>query len=310
MESADGQIRGTVFDIKRFALHDGPGIRVTLHLKGCPLSCLWCHNPEGRAPGPQLLLRPDCCIACGLCLDVCTHHAISGKNSIYTDMQRCTGCGACAAVCPANAREICGAEMSAHDAVKAVLADEAFFYSDDPAQRGGVTLSGGEPLEQPEFCMALLRLLGQYHIHRALDTSGYVPEPLICAAAEYCDLFLYDLKFMDTEQHRKYIGFGNEQILSNLKKLSELGSSIQIRVPFIPGLNDDDENIGAAAEFTACLNGISGVNILPYHKASMDKYRRWGWEYLLKDIREPAEAELRHAAELFEQKGISVQIGG
>ena len=165
--NAGEQVIGRIFDIKRFALHDGPGTRVTVHLKGCALSCLWCHNPEGISSKPQLLLRRDFCIRCGLCLEACTHNAITRhEGKIITNRQSCVSCGACASRCPAKAREIIGEDITAADVVKAVLADESFFYSDDPAQRGGVTLSGGEPLGQPEFCMAILDLLGQKGIHR------------------------------------------------------------------------------------------------------------------------------------------------
>ena len=310
-ELSGEHIYGRVFDIKRFSLHDGPGIRVAVHLKGCRLSCHWCHNPEGISAKPLLMLRHDLCIGCGKCLESCVNGAITknGEKKI-TDRQRCTACGACAGLCPANAREICGKDMNVEEAAKAVLADEAFFFSYDPAKRGGVTLSGGEPLEQPEFCMALLDSLGKKGIHRVIDTSGHVPESVICEAANHCELFLYDLKHMDTVKHREYTGAGNELILSNLKKLSQIGSKIQIRVPFIPGVNSDDANINAVAELTAALDGICGVNILPYHKAAADKHKRWGFRYRLEGLREPPEEELQHARDLFAKKGLAAVIGG
>jgi pyruvate formate lyase activating enzyme len=200
--------------------------------------------------------------------------------------------------------------MSATDVAKAVFADELFFNTGDPAKKGGVTLSGGEPLEQPEFCMTLLDLLGRKGIHRVIDTSGHVPEDVIRKAADRCELFLYDLKHMDSAKHREYTGVGNELILSNLKKLSELGSRIQIRIPLVPGLNSDDENINTIAELIAALDGINGVNILPYHKAATGKHKRLGFDYRLPDLREPTEEELQHAKDLFTQKGITTIIGG
>ena len=304
-------IIGRIFDIKRFALHDGPGTRVTVHLKGCSLACLWCHNPEGISGMPQLLVRPDLCFACGKCVGVCTHNAVYlHEGRITTNRQNCVACGVCASLCPANAKEICGIDMSAADTAKAVLKDESFFHSDEPGNRGGVTLSGGEPLGQPEFCVALLDLLGQQGIHRVIDTSGNVPEEVICKAAEQCELFLYDLKQMDTVKHRDYTGAGNELILSNLKKISQMGSKIQLRLPFIPGLNTDDENINAVADMAANLDGITGINILPYHKAAADKHRRWGMPYGLGNISEPSEAELLHARDLFVKKGLAAVIGG
>jgi pyruvate formate lyase activating enzyme len=193
--------------------------------------------------------------------------------------------------------------MSAEDAAKAVLADEPFFHADNSMQRGGVTLSGGEPLCQPEFSFALLDLLGEKGIHRTIDTSGNVPEDVIRKAAERCELFLYDIKEMDTAKHREYTGAGNELVLSNLKILSELGSSIQIRVPFIPGFNSDDKNMNAIAELAANLKGLCGVNILPYHKTGKDKHKRLGIPSQ-PDIREPSQAELRHALDIFAKKGL------
>ena len=306
-----GDIIGRVFDIKRFALHDGPGIRVTVHLKGCALLCQWCHNPEGISAKPHLMVRHDLCIACGKCPEKCPQGAVSVREGkIITDRQSCTACGACVGICPAGAREICGIDMRAADVANAVLKDEQFFHFDDPAKRGGVTLSGGEPLAQPEFCMALLDLLGQKGIHRAIDTSGHVPEDVICLAADHCELFLYDIKHTDTAKHREYTGAGNELILSNLSRLSQKGSRIQIRIPFIPGMNTDDENINAVAELAARLDGITGVNILPYHSAAADKHKRWGFKYRLIDMREPSQEELQHAQELFIKKGLATVIGG
>jgi len=200
--------------------------------------------------------------------------------------------------------------MTAGELVKAVLMDEPFFFSDDTSGRGGVTLSGGEPLLQPEFCMAVLRLLGQNGVHRAIDTSGHVPDTVLREAALHCELFLYDLKHMDTDKHREYTGVGNELILSNLEMLSRIGSRVQIRVPFIPGLNSDEKNISAVAGFAARLSGISGVRILPYHRAAADKHRRWGFNYRAADVMEPTEQELREAAGIFEKEGLAVAIGG
>ena len=306
-----GGVLGRVFDIKRFTLHDGPGIRVTVHLKGCPLSCQWCHNPEGIPPGPELLLRGAACILCGKCLKACSHGAVKyDEGRIVTIKDSCTSCGACSNFCPAGAREICGRDMSAEETALAVLADESFFHSEDPEKRGGITLSGGEPLYQGEFCFDLLSLLGRKGIHRVIDTSGYVPEEIIARAADHCELFLYDIKHMDTEKHRLYTGAGNDLILSNLRKLSFLGSRIQLRIPFIPGINTEDENITAIAEMAAGLTGITGVNILPYHKAAADKHRRRGIPFRAGEIADPQEAGLGRACEIFARKGLNAVIGG
>ena len=275
------------------------------------MACRWCHNPEGISGKPQLLFRNDLCVSCRICLKACTHKAISAHNDrIIFHRENCIACGSCSILCPANAREICGVEMTVDEIVKAVLADEPFFNSGNFNERGGVTLSGGEPLEQPEFCIALLKSLGQKGIHRVIDTSGNVPEETILEAASQCELFLYDIKHMDTEKHREFTGSGNELILSNLEKLSQSGSSIQLRLPFIPGINTDDENIRSVAELASSLNGITGINILPFHKAAIDKYRRWGITWASEKTPIPSEAELKHALELFAEKGLAAVIGG
>lgn len=309
------EITSRIFDIKRFALHDGPGTRVTVHLMGCPLSCLWCHNPEGISKNPMLLVRSNLCVCCGKCLDVCRNGAVTKKDGvIVTNMQVCTACGTCATMCTADAREICGVDIGVKEAANAVLADESFFYDEsfidgDVHSRGGVTLSGGEPLAQPDFCMALLDLLGGKGVHRVIDTCGHISEEIILKAAERCELFLFDIKHMDTVKHRELTGAGNELILSNLKKLCKAGSLVQLRIPFIPGINTDESNLNAVAELAAGLD-ITGVRILPYHKMAEDKHRRFGLIFRLKNAREPSSDELRYAQDVFARKGLAAVIGG
>ena len=232
-----------MFDIKRYALHDGPGIRVSVHLKGCPLSCLWCHNPESQSFQPQLLFRPERCVMCRMCVDACPNGAVSAE--IKTNYKLCDGSGKCADVCPADAREICGRETAADGVMRAVMKERIFFEQSG----GGVTLSGGEPLAQFDFAMALLEECKKNGIQTAVDTCGFVDSRNLLAAAAMTDIFLYDVKHMDAERHRELTGVDNEVIKSNLVRLGESGARINARVPFIPGVNADEANVRATGEF-------------------------------------------------------------
>lgn len=294
---------GVVFDIKRYAVHDGPGLRTTVHLKGCPLSCWWCHNPEGIAPSPSILFRAERCVGCGKCAVSCPAGAIASANG-PASASLCAGCGVCADICPSGARELCGRKMSIDELMLELRKDEIFFRG------GGVTFSGGEPLMQPDFLIAALRACGREGYHRAVDTSGFVGSGLLLTAAEHTDLFLYDLKHMDTEKHRLYTGAGNELILENLTLLAEAGAQINIRVPFMPGINDGDENIAALADFVSKLKGVTTVSLLPYHSAAKGKHDRWGIEYKLTGLLPPSEEQLKRAADIIGRYGLAAHMGG
>lgn len=277
---------GIVFDIKRYTLHDGPGIRVSVHLKGCPLSCQWCHNPESQSSLPQLLLRPGRCIAC------C----------------RCEGLpeAASADVCPSGAREICGTEMTLEEVMREVRKEHLFFEQSG----GGVTLTGGEPLCQPDFCLALLKTCRGEEIRTALDTCGFAPTGVLLSTVPVTDLYLYDIKHMDPQKHKQYTGVDNAVILENLKALGEAGGAINARMPFIPGINTDEENLRALGQFLASVKGVTQLNLLPYHSAAADKHGRWHMEYQLKDVPVPTENMLRKAAQITAAYGIKTVIGG
>jgi len=292
-------VTGMVFDVKRYALHDGPGVRVAVHLKGCPLSCLWCHNPEGRSPMPQILFRKERCIACGACIGACPKGAVK-------DAELCVGTGACAYACPSGARELCGKETSVDDVMAQILKERIFFDQSG----GGVTLSGGEPLYQPGFAAALLKECGRHEIHTAVETCGFVSRSVLMEALPFTDLFLYDIKHMDSDKHRKYTGVDNEVILLNLKVLGEAGALIHARVPFIPGVNTDEENLRSTGTFLRGVKGVEKVNLLPYHSAAEDKHRRWNIEYKLKGLRAPSEDMLKNGAAILESYGLKVEIGG
>jgi pyruvate formate lyase activating enzyme len=300
-------ITGIVFDIQRFSIHDGPGIRTTVFFKGCPLSCWWCHNPESQAPEPEVIFRATRCIRCGACLSVCPQGAISwDSDAISTDREKCTQCGACVQVCYSEAREAVGREMTVDQVMAEIERDVAFYDESD----GGVTISGGEPLWQADFLLAILRACQEHEIHAALDTCGFSPWETLDAIRVHVDLFLYDLKSMDDAKHRSFTGVSNELILKNLQALSERGHNIVLRVPIIPGINDDDGNIRQTGAFAAALPHLRRVDLLPYHHTGADKYDRLDRTYGLPETRPPSDKRLADIAQILRGFGLQVNVGG
>ena len=300
-------IKGIVFDIKKYSIHDGPGIRTTVFLKGCPLSCWWCHNPESQAPTVEMFFRENRCIRCGACLEACPQDAIAwnGQGPI-TDQEKCERCGTCAAACYAEARESIGREMTVAQVMEQVERDVAFYDE----SRGGVTLSGGEPLLQWDFSLALLRACKDMEIHTALDTCGLARWEIMDRIREYVDFFLYDLKLIDGEKHRQFTGVSNELILKNLQALSQRGHNIVVRVPVIPGVNDDDESIRQIGAFAARLAHLASIDLLPYHHIGMDKYTRLNKAYKLVDARPPTDERMAEIAHILQGFGLLVTRGG
>ncbi len=295
---------GTITDIKRFAIHDGPGIRVTVFFKGCPLTCWWCHNPECIDFSPQLIHYENRCMGCLECVRVCPAGALEkGGNFPILHREKCIYCRECEEVCPTGAVEVVGRKVSVRYLIREVEKDLPFMHDSG----GGLTLSGGEPLAQPDFAEALLREAKERGIHTAVDTCGHVPFSVIERVCPLTDLFLYDLKFMDREKHRRYTGVSNELILENLEKLANRGARVQVRIPVLPGINDSE--MEDMAEWLS-LKGIEDVALLPYHKAGEVKYRRLGMPYRLKDLRPPSAEQLQEIKVLFESKGIRVKVGG
>jgi len=281
--------KGMIFDIKRYAIHDGPGIRTTVFLKGCPLRCLWCHNPESISGSPQLIYTPQKCIGCGHCFDACqngAHILVEGHHVM--DRRKCISCGACAEGCFSGALEIAGQMVTVDEVMAEMLRDRIFYINSG----GGVTLSGGEPLFQPEFTLALLEAAKEEGVHTALDTSGYTPWDVLEGVVRFTDLVLYDLKQMDSRAHRALTGVPNELIIDNLRRLDGHDIPIWVRIPLIPGRNDGDSHFHAMGEFLSRLENIERVEILGYHRLAESKYERAGMEYTLKGLRPPPEEAL------------------
>jgi pyruvate formate lyase activating enzyme len=298
---------GIVFDIKKFSVHDGPGIRTTVFLKGCPLSCWWCHNPESQSFERERLHRGNRCIRCGACVEACDHGAISWQpDGPLTEDGLCTLCGACVDVCHAEARTIVGQSMTVEE-VMAEIGRDRIFYE---ASGGGVTFSGGEPLSQPRFLLALLQACKEQEMHTVLDTCGYAPWATVERVAGLVDLWLYDLKIVDDARHREMTGVSNRGILANLRALSDLGRQIVVRVPVVPGVNDDTGSIGAIGQLVSGLSNVIRVELLPYHRTASEKYARLERPYALEGVKPPPNGRLFALANALEPFGKPVKIGG
>lgn len=298
---------GLVFNIQRYSIQDGPGIRTTVFLKGCPLRCWWCHNPESQSPEPEITVVEGRCVRCGQCWEVCPQNqAAQDGSGPLVDRVQCDHCGKCVSACPTGARQMMGTRMSVVEVMAEILKDRIFF--DDSG--GGVTVSGGEPLAQLPFLTSLLEACRAEAIRTAVDTCGFAPQEDLLSIAPLTGLFLYDLKMMDDDGHQRLTGVSNATILDNLKALGNAHDNIWIRVPVIPGFNDDERHLDAVAGFAASIRGVRQVNLLPYHELGMHKNEQLGRVDIPVSAPSPSADDMEAAAERFRAAGITVHIGG
>jgi len=297
-----------IFDIKHYAINDGPGIRMVVFFKGCNLHCTWCHNPESISAKVEKMYALAKCIKCGTCVEVCPENAITlTPEGIVTDTDGCKTCGKCAEACPAKAIEMSGKVMSVSEIMEIIGKEQVFFDQSG----GGVTFSGGEPLIHSEILIELLDECRKKGIHTAIDTAGNVNTATILEVARWADLFLYDLKMMNTDLHREWTNAGNEKILHNLKALADAGAQIIIRIPLVGGINDTDENIEQTAKFISELAGHKKeVHLLPYHAIAEHKYMKLGKPGDFEKMQEPSKETLIRTIARFGEYGIKAQIGG
>ncbi len=288
-----------IFDIQRFSIHDGPGIRTTVFLKGCPLGCQWCHNPESRSPYTQLAFYKAKCIVCGRCYRACPHGAISmGETRVNRD--QCVVCGACAEVCPTGALQIIGRTASVEEVVGVVVRDKPFYKTSG----GGVTISGGEPTFQFEFTKCLLQAFKREGLHTAIETSGMTSWEHLSQIAPLVDLFLFDMKAVDAAKHVRFCGVENSVILKNAHRLAQTGAEIVFRTPIVPGVNDSDDDIRALGEFVLSLEGKPKVALMAYHKIGTGKYEAIGMDYKLHEVEAPE--DIGHYCDKLRDMGVEI----
>ena len=297
----------TIFSIQRYSTQDGPGIRTTVFLKGCPLHCAWCHNPERISPRREIVVLETRCVGCGQCREACPFGAaVPSTGPLPPRIDACTLCGACADACPTGARQLIGRTVTVDELALQLARDRVFFEDSG----GGVTISGGEPLAQPRFLVALLEACRARGLHTALDTAGFGRWEDLRDAARLTDLVLYDLKAFDSERHRRLTGVSNGLILDNLRLLAGEHRRVWIRVPLVPGFNDDLDDLARMAEFVSRLPHPPLVNLLPFHRTALLKFARLGLDHALDGVATPSAAALARVREVFANVGLSVKVGG
>lgn len=300
MTAAARVTTGRIFNVQRYSLHDGPGIRTTVFLKGCPARCLWCHNPESQSFDPEVLVVETRCVSCGTCATVCPHGAPPPGSGL------CEACGACVPACPAGARWLAGRVVSVDEVLGEVLRDRVFFEESG----GGVTFSGGEPLAQPAFLRSLLEACRASGVSTAVDTCGFGPLERLLDLVPLVDLFLFDVKLVDDDRHRALTGLPAAPILANLRALGAIHRNVWVRVPVVPGHTDSKQDLAQVAAIAAGLAGVRQVNLLPYHRTAASKACRLGRDYPLDALAPPPPEHLEALAALFRERGLAVKIGG
>lgn len=299
---------GLIFDIQRFSLHDGSGIRTLVFMKGCPLRCLWCCNPESQLPTPELMLFPSRCIACGGCREVCEHQAVvpDPAGGFATDRSRCQTCGRCVEACPAEARVLRGRWISVEEALREVERDRIFYRTSG----GGVTLSGGEPLFQAAFVADLLKACRAQGINTAIETCGHASWEEFLPVLEHTDTVLFDIKHVDPIVHRRFTGAGNELILANLRRAVKGGARVVLRLPLVSGCNAEPGTVRAVASLAREL-GIPDLHLLPYHRLGESKYQALGRRCVSNGLTPPSADEIECLKRVAEEgTGLLVRVEG
>lgn len=297
---------GLIFSISRFVAEDGPGLRTTVFLKGCPLRCVWCHSPQSQSAKPQLAFYSSRCIGCGTCVKVCPQDAqIVSPTERRILWERCDDCGKCVEACPSKALEMIGEWLTVEQVMNVVQRDLVYYRNSG----GGVTFSGGEPTAQPEFLASCLKRCKDMGIHTALDTCGFAKWSIFEEILPYVDLLLYDIKHMDSAKHKQFTGVGNELILENLKRISQRGKPIWVRIALIPGYNDSEENLRRIAEFVRPLKAVEKVSLLPYNTAAGARYLSIGKNYELEHLIPHSEERAIAFVDIFSRLGIKAELG-
>jgi pyruvate formate lyase activating enzyme len=305
MNKVDYEMEGVLFNIQRYSLHDGPGIRTIPFFKGCPLSCKWCSNPESQRPQPELIFKKSDCIRCGKCIEVCKQQALSVSNAFFIDRERCIQCGECTQVCPTQALEMKGKRMTVADVMRELQKEENLYRRSG----GGITLSGGEPLAQPAFARELLKACKEKGWHTAMETTGFTTPEVIADVFPYVDLALTDIKAINPAIHLANTGIDNSQILENLLRISFLTKTI-VRIPVIPGVNDNPDEIHNIAEFARLMSNVDTLHLLPYHSFGENKYGLLGRIYPMGEVESIAESKMELLKKEVESSGFHCHIGG
>lgn len=305
MSATKYDLEGVVFNIQRYSVHDGPGIRTIPFLKGCPLSCLWCSNPESQSPKPEIMYQEDRCIRCGKCVAACKQGALSRENPGFVDRTHCIGCGACAAVCPTDALVLKGEKMTVWEVMQ-ILQKDAITYR---RSGGGITLSGGEPLLQHDFSLNLLHACHEKGWHTAMETTGFASKSIVEKVMPHVDLALLDIKSVDPAIHKQCTGVDNRRILENLIRISHLTETV-VRVPVIPGVNADPEHMEEIVRFAKYMNKIDKIHILAYHSYGRNKYSLLGREYPMGDTPNLKPEDMEPFKKIVQKHGFECVVGG